>query len=217
MNKNLEKIHEYLLGKGVDEEELQSSDSSSVYLAMEIMKYAHRYQKRENGEDYAHHPLRVLDTYRNLVDFLPNNYFDVDEDLLYLCGIPFNGVQELCLLHDVVEDTDFTLDDIRDIFVECELGKYFDIYIKDALKRISHDKSVDYEEYINICTKNPISALVKMLDLQDNLFVLGLVDFTEEKYKRSQRYLHWIYIINNKHHFLESIQEYKKTFKEENK
>ena len=95
--------------------------------------------------------------------------------------------------------------------------KYFDIYIKGALKAITHVRTMDYEEYIKICLKNPISALVKMLDLQDNLFVLDLVDFTEEKYKRSQRYLSYIRVINNTYHFLENSYKYKEAFKEENK
>ena len=217
MNKNLEKIHEYLLNKGMDEEELHSSDNSSVYLAMEIMEYAHRNQKRENGEDYANHPARVLNYYRDLVGIKPNDFFCMDEDLMHRYQIPYSGVQEVCLLHDVVEDTDFTIDDLRDVYVECGFEKYFDIYIKDALKAITHVKTMDYEEYIKICLKNPISALVKMLDLQDNLFVLDLVDFNEEKYKRSQRYLSHIRVINNTYHFLENSYKYKEAFKEENK
>ena len=205
------------MSKGVSEKELLQSDTSSVYLAMEIMEYAHRNQKRENGEDYANHPARVLNYYRDLVGIKPNDFFCIDEDLMFHYQIPYSGVQELCLLHDVIEDTDFTIDDIRNIYVECGFERYFDIYIKDALIAITHDKSMNYEEYINTCLKNPISALVKMLDLQDNLFVLDLVDFTEEKYKRSQRYLSYIHLINNTYHFLENTYSYKKAFKEENK
>ena len=42
MNDKLKMIHDYLIEKGVKEEELLKSDTSSVYLAMEIMEYAHR-------------------------------------------------------------------------------------------------------------------------------------------------------------------------------
>lgn len=217
MNKNLKMIHEYLIGLGATDEQLIQSDTSSVYLAMEIMKYAHRGQKRENGEEYANHPARVLEGYRRLVGIKPNDFFCINEDLMFLCGVPYDGVQEVCLLHDVVEDTDFTIDDVRDIYIECGFEKYFDIYIKNALKCVTHDKSIDYEKYIEICLTNPISALVKMIDLQDNLYVLDLINLTEEKYKRSQKYLSYIYEINNKYHFLENIQKYKDAFKEENK
>ena len=216
MNEKLKEIHEYLLSKGVDEEKLLWSDTSSVYLAMEIMEYTHRNQKRENGEDYANHPARCLVNYRELIGIGPEGDGDMDKDLLYRNGIPFDGVQEVCCLHDVIEDTEFTIDDVRDIYVDCGFEQYFDMYIKDALERITHDKEVDYGEYIIICLKNPISAIVKMMDLQDNLNVLGLVDFTEEKYRRSQGYLFWIFIINDAYRFLENVQNYKDALKEEN-
>ena len=215
MNKKLKEIHEYLLGKGVDEEKLLWSDTSSVYLAMEIMEYAHRNQKRENGEDYANHPARCLVNYRELIGIGPDGDGEMDKDLLYRYRVPFDGVQEVCLLHDVVEDTEFTIDDARDIYVDCGFEQYFDMYIKDALERITHDKEVDYGEYIKVCLKNPISAIVKMMDLQDNLSILGLVDFTEEKYHRAQGYLFWIFIINDAYHFLENVQRYKEALKEE--
>ena len=80
MNKKLMKIHEYLIDKGADEETLLEWDSSSVYLSMEIMEYAHRNQKRENGEDYAEHPSRVLENYRKLVGIKPNDYFCIDKN-----------------------------------------------------------------------------------------------------------------------------------------
>ena len=108
------------------------------------------------------------------------------------------------------------MDDVREIYVDCGFEQYFDMYIKDALERITHDKEVDYGDYIKICLGNPISAIVKMMDLQDNLNILGLIDFTEEKYHRAHGYLFWIFIINDAYHFLENVQSYKKALKEEN-
>ena len=35
---------------------------------------------------------------------------------------------------------------------------YFDIYIKDTLERITHNKKEDYSEYIKNCLRNPIYA-----------------------------------------------------------
>ena len=216
MNENLKKIHEYLMGKGVDEKQLLEYDTSSVYLAMEIMEYAHRDQKRENGQDYANHPARCLEVYRELVGIKPHDFFCIDKDLMYKYNVPYDGVQEVCLLHDVVEDTEFTLDDVRDIYVDFGFEEYFDIYINDALKRITHDKSVDYGEYIKVVLKNPISALVKMIDMQDNLRILDLVKYDEERYHRAQGYLFWPFIINDAYHFVENTERYRKAFKEEN-
>jgi (p)ppGpp synthase/HD superfamily hydrolase len=215
MNKNLEKIREYLIGMGVDEKTINSGMTSSVYLAMEIMEYAHRNQKRENGEDYANHPARCLTTYRELIGIGPDGDRVMDKDIMIKNRVPFDGVQEVCLLHDVVEDTEFTLNDVRDIYVECGFENYFDIYIKDALERITHDKTVDYGEYIKICLKNPISALVKMIDMEDNLRILDLVKYDEERYHRAQGYLFWTFIINDAYHFVENIENYKKQFKED--
>lgn len=215
MNKNLKKIRDYLIERGVDEKTVNSGMTSSVYLAMEIMEYAHRNQKRENGEDYANHPARCLTTYRELIGIGPDGDRVMDKGLLYHNNVPFDGVQEVCLLHDVVEDTELTLNDVRDIYVECGFEKYFDMYIKDALECITHDKSVDYGEYIKICLKNPISALVKMIDMEDNLRILDLIKYDEERYHRAQGYLFWTFIINDAYHFVENIENYKKQFKED--
>ena len=216
MNENLKKIQDYLIETGVSKERVEGGATSSVYLAMEIMEYAHRDQKRENGEDYAEHPARCLTSYRNLIGIGPNGDRVMDKDIMYRNNVPFDGVQEVCLLHDVVEDTEFTIKDVRDIYVECGFESFFDMYIKDALERITHDKSVDYGEYIKVVLQNPISAMVKMMDLQDNLYVLDLVDFTEEKYHRAQGYLFWMFIINEAYHFLENTQKYKKDLEEDN-
>ncbi len=217
MSENLKKIHEYLISRGSKEETLKKWDTFSVYLAMEIMEYAHRDQKRENGEEYAFHPSRVLYNYQNLVGIDLDDPFCMDEDLMYKHNIPYNGVQEVCLLHDVVEDTEFSIDDIRNIYIECGFQTYFDLYILDALKRITHDKSMDYEEYIKIVLQNPISAIVKMMDLQDNLRVIDLIELNEDNYKRSRMYLSYIYIINDIYHFLENIKAYKDELKGEPK
>jgi (p)ppGpp synthase/HD superfamily hydrolase len=215
MNKNLEKIRAYLINKGVSEQKVDSDLTSSVYLAMMIMEYAHRNQKRENGEDYANHPYRCLLTYRHLIGIGLDGDGLMDKDLLYENNIPFDGVQEVLLLHDVVEDTEFTLDEVRDIYVDCGFESYFDMYIKSALKCITHDEAVDYSDYIKIVLKNPISALVKIIDTQDNLRILDLIKFNKDKYHRAEKYLHNAYIINKKYHFVENIENYKKQFKED--
>ena len=212
MNKILEKIHEYLVSRGGNKEQLKELDTSSVYLAMEICEYAHRNQTRENGEEYANHPARILQKYRDLIGIIPNDYFCIDQDLLIKCGVPYDGVQEVCLLHDVIEDTELTLEDVQSIYNDCGFENYFRMYIKNALECITHDKSMSYDPYIEICLKNPISAIVKMLDLQDNLQVLDLIELNEENYKRSQGYLRYLYKINTHYNFIENIQKYHKLF-----
>ena len=205
------KIHDYLMIKGYKKKDLNRLDKFSVYLSMEIMEYAHRNQTRENGEEYINHPLRCLQTYKSMIGIISNDYFCIDRDLLYENEIPFDGVHEVCLLHDVIEDSDITIEELEEIFDYCELGIYFDLYIKEPLTLITHEKSIDYDEYIvKYVMKNPISALVKMIDMQDNLNMLSLSDFSESKYERSARYLKLLYTINCKYKFIENIQKYKK-------
>lgn len=211
----LKEIHDYLVSIGKKEEDLKQLDKFSVYLSMEIMEYAHRNQKRENGEDYANHPSRCLQNYRDLVGIIPDDYFCIDKDMMYENGVPYDGVQEVCLLHDVVEESDFTLVEIEEIYKECELGDFFKLYIKEPLKLITHDKKMDYFTYIMVCMENPISALCKMMDLQDNIYILSLTKFDENNYKRAQDYLLYMFLINSKYQFIERVQSYKKEYASE--
>ena len=212
----LKEIHEYLKSRGSSEENLKLYDQHSVYLATEIMEYAHRGQKRENGEEYANHPTRCLQNYRDLVGIVPDDLFCIDKDLMYQNGIPFDGVQEVCLLHDVVEDTDFTIDEIEEIFDECCLGDYFRLYMKTALTYITHDKTMDYEVYVGkICTLDLVASICKMMDLQDNLYILSLQKFDEKNYNRAQRYLQCMYLLNEKYRFIENAQTYREEFAKE--
>lgn len=211
----LNEIHEYLISKGAKEEDLKKMDGCSVYLSMEIMEYAHRNQKRENGEEYANHPSRCMQEYRELVGIVPDDPFCIDKDLMYEFEIPYDGVQEVCLLHDVIEDSDFTIEEVEGIFDECSLENYFNLYIKQPLVNVTHIKSMDYLSYIKICMEHSVSAIVKMMDLQDNLHVLSLVEFNEKNYERASRYLQYLYLINVKYRFIENAKRYKCSFAKE--
>ena len=83
---------------GTPEKSLSLYDGRSVYLAMEIAEYAHRNQKRENGEDYVNHPMRCYQKYQKLVGIEVNDPFCIDSELMFKYGIPFDGVQEVCIL-----------------------------------------------------------------------------------------------------------------------
>ena len=96
MNENLKKIHKYLMERGVEEKQLLESDTSSVYLAMEIMEYAHRNQKRENGEDYANHPARCLETYRRQPHRIGQGQADDCGDAQWQSQLP--GLSMNCLI-----------------------------------------------------------------------------------------------------------------------
>ena len=65
----------------------------------------------------------------------------------------------VALLHDVVEDTEVTLED---------LGREFPPEVVEAVALLTHDKTVDYSEYVKEVKKNPIAKRVKLADLAHN-------------------------------------------------
>lgn len=179
--------------------------TSSVGIATMIADYAHKYQTRENGNTYLVHPHRMLHQYRIMMGIDVNN-FDIDE--CYKHDIPFWGVQEVCLLHDVVEDTEITLEEIKQVYIDHDLEKYFKMYMEVPLRLITHDKSEEYIAYLAKVIQHPISALVKLLDLNDNLGIFDLAEINNEKLDRMHRYVEYIGFIDHYYDFIKKIYEY---------
>ena len=153
-----------------------------MYVAHQIAVYAHRNQKRLNGDNYFLHPYNVMQLYRNFTGIVENDYFCIDMDLLVGdCNIPYDGVQEVCLLHDVLEDTEVTIDEIEEVFETLNLGSYFRLYIKQPLLLVTHDKSESYEVYIAKLIRNPVASIVKFMDMADNMNPSGLNQFDSNK------------------------------------
>ena len=71
-------------------------DLSKILSAYQLAEKAHANQKRSSGQPYIIHPLAVADI-----------LLDLGMDTDTIC---------VGLLHDVVEDTEYTLDDIRKLF-----------------------------------------------------------------------------------------------------
>ena len=74
----------------------------------------------------------------------------------------FDNETEVCaaLLHDVVEDTDITLE---------ELCKEFPDRITDAIRLLTHQDGEDYFDYIIRLKDNPVAKAVKLADLRHNM------------------------------------------------
>ena len=86
----------------------------------------------------------------------------------------------VALLHDVVEDTDLSIEDIK------RMG--FNEKITDALKVLSHDDNVEYLEYIKQVAKNDIAKKVKIADIKHNSDLTRLRNNPELIEKFSQKY-----------------------------
>ena len=80
----------------------------------------------------------------------------------------------VALLHDVVEDTHYTFENIE--------NKGFSAKIIDALRLLKHDKSEDYLDYIHRIKPNDIARTVKLADLRHNSDESRL-DFIDDKAK----------------------------------
>lgn len=95
----------------------------------------------------------------------------------------------VALLHDVVEDTDYTLDDLR--------GMDYPPQVIEALGLLTHDKTVPYLEYVAAIKENPIARAVKLADLRHNSDMSRL-DYVDEKVERRiQKYAEAIKLLES--------------------
>ena len=95
----------------------------------------------------------------------------------------------VALLHDVVEDTNITFD-----YLEKEFSKD----VIDILKVLTHDKKLDYLEYIRNVKNNPIATKIKLADLKHNSDITRLDIITETDLKRMEKYKMALEILENK-------------------
>jgi len=65
------------------------------------------------------------------------------------------------LLHDVVEDTEITMDDLR--------HEGFPEEVMEALALLTHREGVSYMEYVAAIKGNPVAKAVKLADLRHNM------------------------------------------------
>jgi (p)ppGpp synthase/HD superfamily hydrolase len=128
--------------------------------AIEIAARAHAGVRDKQGQAYILHPIRVM------------------------MGVESEEAKIVAVLHDVVEDTDITLDALR--------VEGFSEQVLDALSLVTHGKNQSYAEYVAACRSNQIARQVKLSDLRDNANLDRLL-LRPEKYdgdsSRMQRYV----------------------------
>ena len=181
---------------------LKDANKGTKEIAHIIADMAHIGQYRDNGRHYITHPKHCVSMFYDLVSI--NGW--IRDSVLAKHDIP-QGVVELAYLHDVVEDTELTHQDVKDIFTELGHKVFFESFIDEPLKLITHDKSEDYETYIDKVMRHPASVLVKMLDLSDNMNLFGLSNLGDKELERAIRYAGYFKRINDKYHYLEKLKE----------
>lgn len=124
-------------------------------LALQIAQKAHAGQVDKAGKDYILHPMTVA------------SYMDTDIE------------KTIAYLHDVLEDTDVTVDALRKIFPN---------EIVDTLITLTHRKDESYFEYIQRVSKSKLAKKVKVADLLHNLDITRIKEPTKQDYERLEKY-----------------------------
>ena len=105
-------------------ESKDDSTKGTKWISYVIGDMAHVGQYRENGHDYFSHPRHCVLMFYDLVSV--EGW--IRDRVLIEHDIPY-GIVELSYLHDVVEDTELTHQDVEDIFYELGYKDFFDNYI----------------------------------------------------------------------------------------
>src|SRR6195952_3998294 len=135
---------------------LEKGDKLLICKAFDIALEAHKNMRRKSGEPYIYHPIAVA----------------------HICAeeIGLGTTSVVCaLLHDVVEDTDLTLDDIRGLFGEKEAK------IIDGLTKISEvfdqGSSLQAENFRKMLLTLSDDVRVILIKLADRLHNMRTMEF----------------------------------------
>jgi (p)ppGpp synthase/HD superfamily hydrolase len=136
---------------------------STLERAIEIAARAHAGKKDKAGAPYILHPLRVM------------------------LKLSSEEEQITAVLHDVIEDSDLRLDDIR--------REGFSRTIVAAIDSVTMRKGETYNQFIVRAAANPIGRRVKLADLEDNCDLSRLASPTRQDQDRMIKYRRAIELI----------------------
>ena len=124
--------------------------------ALALAVQAHHGQRDKAGQPYILHPLRVM------------------------MRLESEAERTVALLHDVVEDTPWTLERLR------ALG--YPEGVLAALDALTRREGETYEAFIERVLPHPLARRVKLADLEDNMDVRRLTAVTAKDAERLARY-----------------------------
>lgn len=124
--------------------------------AMILAFTAHEKQVDKSGIPYIYHPIYVAERME-------------DEETTIVA-----------LLHDVIEDTNITLSDLK------KIG--FDFNVIEALTLLTHKNEISYYDYVKNISRNKIATKVKMADLEHNMKLERLNKITDKDLERVKKY-----------------------------
>ena len=124
--------------------------------AIELAKQHHEGQTDKAGKPYIEHPLRVM------------NQVESEEEKI------------VAVLHDIVEDTDISLDDLR--------NEGFSEEVVSAVECLTKQDGENYDSYIERISFNPLAVKIKLADLEDNRDLTRLPEVTDKDLERIEKY-----------------------------
>ena len=125
-------------------------------VAIRLAVEAHGATLGKDGTPYILHPLRLMTRAQGYAE------------------------QIVAVLHDTVEDTDLTLEQLRE--------KGFPDEIIAAVDALSRAESESYEAFIERIAQNPLATSVKLLDLYDNIDATRLPELGDKELQRLAKY-----------------------------
>jgi len=140
--------------------------NSKLDMAIALASQAHLGQKDKGGSVYILHPLRVM------------------------MQMEYEDAKIVAVLHDVVEDSAFTFDDLK--------NEGFSDDILDALRCLTKEQGETYENFIERVLTNRLATDVKIADIKDNMDVTRLKTMTEKDLERIKKYHNALMKIENK-------------------
>ncbi|MBQ8133918.1 MAG: HD domain-containing protein [Clostridia bacterium] len=124
--------------------------------AMKLCFEAHKDQKDKTGLPYVFHPF-------HLAEQMKDEYSTA-----------------AALLHDVVEDTDYTIEDLK--------NEGFPKEVIDAVALLTHEEGIPYMDYVAKVKTNPIAKAVKLADLAHNSDLTRYDTIDEWAIRRTEKY-----------------------------
>ena len=124
--------------------------------ALKLCFAAHKDQTDKSGMPYVFHPFHLAEQ------------------------MPDENTTIVALLHDVIEDTPYTLDELR------AMG--FNEQVLEALALMTHDKQIPYMDYVAKIKGNKIARTVKLADLKHNSDLSRLNTVDEKALQRIEKY-----------------------------
>lgn len=143
--------------------DLTTEDKSLIRKAFEVAKEAHKDQRRKTGEPYIYHPLAVAKIVADEI------------------GLGATSIA-CALLHDVVEDTQYTIEDITNLF-NPKVAKIIDGLTK--ISNIDHQnlslQSENYRKLLLTLSEDVRVILIKIADRLHNMRTLDSMKSSKQK------------------------------------